>query len=138
MGFLPPVVHIRDNLELKPTEYRILLYGVEVGRGVAMNGQLLAIDPGEVTTPLQGTPTTDPAFGLPAVWIVPALREQAQISGYTVVDAATVRSEEHTSELQSLMRISYAVFCLKKKQKQTQNTIQRQYCKYVNFLYKNI
>src|SRR3546814_2673099 len=69
---------------------RILLYGVEVGRGVAMNGQLLAIDPGEVTTPLQGTPTTDPAFGLPAVWIVPALREQAQISGYTVVDAATV------------------------------------------------
>ncbi|MDN5844370.1 MAG: flagellar biosynthesis protein FlhA [Alcaligenaceae bacterium] len=90
MGFLSPVVHIRDNLELKPTEYRVLLYGVEVGRGVAMNGQLLAIDPGEVTTPLQGTPTTDPAFGLPAVWIDPALREQAQISGYTVVDAATV------------------------------------------------
>lgn len=90
MGFLPPVVHIRDNLELKPTDYRILLYGVEVGRGVALPGQWLAIDPGEVTMKLPGTPTTDPAFGLPAVWIDVALREQAQIAGYTVVDAATV------------------------------------------------
>lgn len=90
MGFLPPVVHIRDNLELKPTDYRILLYGVEVGRGVALPGQWLAIDPGEVTMQLPGTPTTDPAFGLPAVWIDVAMREQAQIAGYTVVDAATV------------------------------------------------
>jgi flagellar biosynthesis protein FlhA len=90
MGFLPPVVHIRDNLELKPTDYRILLYGVEVGRGVALLGQWLAIDPGGVTMKLPGAPTTDPAFGLPAVWINAALREQAQIAGYTVVDAATV------------------------------------------------
>lgn len=90
MGFLPPVVHIRDNLELKPTDYRILLYGVEVGRGVALPGQWLAIDPGEVTMKLPGTQTTDPAFGLPAVWIDVAMREQAQIAGYTVVDAATV------------------------------------------------
>jgi flagellar biosynthesis protein FlhA len=90
VGFLPPVVHIRDNLELKPNDYRILLSGVEVGRGVATPGQWLAIDPGGVATKLPGTPTTDPAFGLPAVWIDVALREQAQIAGYTVVDASTV------------------------------------------------
>lgn len=90
VGFLPPVVHIRDNLELKPNEYRILLYGVEVGRGVATPGQWLAIDPGGVSVPLAGAPTTDPAFGLPAVWIDAEMREQAQIAGYTVVDASTV------------------------------------------------
>ena len=90
VGFLPPVVHIRDNLELKPTDYRILLSGVEVGRGSSTPGQWLAIDPGGVTMKLNGTPTTDPAFGLPAVWIDVSLREQAQIAGYTVVDAGTV------------------------------------------------
>ncbi|HUH87971.1 MAG TPA: flagellar biosynthesis protein FlhA [Pusillimonas sp.] len=90
VGFLPPVVHIRDNLELKPNEYRILLSGVEVGRGQAMPDQWMAIDPGEVAIKLPGTPTTDPAFGLPAVWIDVSLREQAQIAGYTVVDAGTV------------------------------------------------
>ena len=90
MGFLPPVVHIRDNLEIKPTDYRILLFGVEIGRGVALVGQWLAIDPGGVTMKLQGTQTTDPAFGLPATWIDVSMREQAQIAGYTVVDAATV------------------------------------------------
>ena len=90
VGFLPPVVHIRDNLELRPNEYRILLSGVEVGRGVAMPEQWMAIDPGEVAMKLPGTPTTDPAFGLPAVWIDVSLREQAQIAGYTVVDAGTV------------------------------------------------
>jgi flagellar biosynthesis protein FlhA len=90
MGFLPPVVHIRDNLEIKPTDYRILLFGVEIGRGVAQAGQWLAIDPGGVTGTVQGTPTKDPAFGLPAWWIDSGQREQAQIAGYTVVDAATV------------------------------------------------
>lgn len=90
MGFLSPVVHIRDNLEIKPTDYRILLFGVEIGRGVALVGQWLAIDPGGVSIKLQGTQTTDPAFGLPATWIDVSMREQAQIAGYTVVDAATV------------------------------------------------
>jgi flagellar biosynthesis protein FlhA len=90
IGFLPPVVHIRDNLELKPNDYRILLFGVEVGHGVATPGQWLAIDPGGVTMNLPGETTTDPAFGLPAVWINVSLREQAQIAGYTVVDAGTV------------------------------------------------
>lgn len=90
MGFLPTVVHIRDNLELKPNDYRILLSGVEVGRGTATPGQWLAIDPGGVTMQLPGAVTTDPAFGLPAVWIDVSLREQAQIAGYTVVDTSTV------------------------------------------------
>lgn len=90
IGFLPPVVHIRDNLELKPNNYRILLHGVEVGHGAAMPSQWLAIDPGGVSMKLPGAATTDPAFGLPAYWIDVSLREQAQIAGYTVVDASTV------------------------------------------------
>jgi len=83
-------VHIRDNLELKPSAYRISLKGVEVGKGEANFGQYLAINPGMVTGPLPGLMTTDPAFGLPAIWIDSNLREQAQTMGYTVVDAGTV------------------------------------------------
>ena len=83
-------VHIRDNLELKPNAYRILLKGVEIGQGEAFPGSLLAINPGRVAGQLPGTETKDPAFGLPAVWIDAALREQAQAYGYTVVDASTV------------------------------------------------
>ena len=90
VGFLSPPVHIRDNLELKPTAYRITLKGVEVGSGESMTGQFLAINPGMVSGPLPGPLTTDPAFGLPATWIDASLREQAQAMGYTVVDAGTV------------------------------------------------
>ncbi|MBN3767871.1 flagellar biosynthesis protein FlhA [Burkholderia sp. Ac-20365] len=90
IGFLPPVIHIRDNLELRPNGYRIALKGVEVGVGEAYPGQWLAINPGQVTAALPGTPTTDPAFGLPAIWIDTNLREQAQVYGYTVVDSSTV------------------------------------------------
>jgi flagellar biosynthesis protein FlhA len=90
VGFLAPPVHIRDNLELKPSAYRITLKGVEVGAGEAFNGQFLAINPGMASGTLQGLVTTDPAFGLPATWIDAALRDQAQGMGYTVVDAGTV------------------------------------------------
>ncbi len=90
IGFLSPPVHIRDNLELKPSSYRIALKGVEIGTGDANMGQYLAIDPGMVSGTLPGVPTTDPAFGLPAVWIDASMREQAQAMGYTVVDAGTV------------------------------------------------
>jgi flagellar biosynthesis protein FlhA len=82
VGFVAPPVHIRDNLELKPSAYRITLKGVEVGNGEALNGQFLAINSGMVTT--------DPAFGLPAIWIEAGLRDEAQNMGYTVVDAGTV------------------------------------------------
>lgn len=90
IGFLPPPVHIRDNLELKPSQYRVLLKGVVVGEGEAFNGMLLAINPGGITQSVPGTPTKDPAFGLPAVWIEPRTRDAAQVLGYTVVDCATV------------------------------------------------
>ncbi len=90
IGFLPPPVHIRDNLELKPSQYRVLLKGVVVGEGEAFNGMMLAINPGGVTQPVPGTATKDPAFGLPAVWIEPRTRDAAQVLGYTVVDCATV------------------------------------------------
>ena len=90
VGFLVSPVHIRDNLELKPNAYRILLKGVEIGQGEAFPGSLLAINPGRVAGQLPGTATKDPAFGLPAVWIDSSLRDQAQAYGYTVVDASTV------------------------------------------------
>lgn len=90
IGFLVPVVHIRDNLELKPNAYRIRLKGVEIGRGEAMPGQWMAINPGQVSGTLPGAATRDPAFGLPAVWIDAGIKEQAQAYGYTVVDASTV------------------------------------------------
>ena len=90
VGFLVSPVHIRDNLELKPNAYKILLKGVEIGEGEAFPGNLLAINPGRVAGQVPGTATQDPAFGLPAVWIDPAAREQAQAYGYTVVDPSTV------------------------------------------------
>ncbi len=90
VGFLAPPVHIRDNLELKPSAYRITLKGVEVGTGESFNGQFLAINPGMASGTLPGLATTDPAFGLPATWIDAGMRDQAQGMGYTVVDAGTV------------------------------------------------
>ena len=90
VGFLAPPVHIRDNLELKPSAYRITLKGVEVGNGESFNGQFLAINPGMASGTLPGMETTDPAFGLPATWIEAGLRDQAAAMGYTVVDAGTV------------------------------------------------
>jgi flagellar biosynthesis protein FlhA len=90
VGFLAPTVHIRDNLELKPSSYRITIKGVEIASGESHFGQYLAIDPGMVTGTLPGQETTDPAFGLPAVWIENSMRDDAQNMGYTVVDAGTV------------------------------------------------
>jgi len=90
VGFLSSPVHIRDNLELRPQGYRITLKGVEIGAGEAFPGQYLAINPGRVNGTLPGRAVTDPAFGLPAVWIEGGQRDQANALGYTVVDAATV------------------------------------------------
>jgi flagellar biosynthesis protein FlhA len=90
VGFLAPTVHIRDNLELRPNHYRITLKGVEVANGESNFAQFLAIDPGTVTGALEGAMTTDPAFGLPAVWVDASSKDHAQALGYTVVDAGTV------------------------------------------------
>jgi flagellar biosynthesis protein FlhA len=104
VGFLPPAVHVRDNLELKPSGYRITLRGVVVGEGEVFPGMFLAIDPGGVNTPLIGTPTTDPAFGLPAHWIEDKQRENAQMAGFTVVDSETVLA----THLSHLMQVQAA------------------------------
>ncbi|KAB8308847.1 MULTISPECIES: flagellar biosynthesis protein FlhA [Rahnella] len=101
MGYLPPVIHIRDNLELPPAGYRILMKGVEIGTGTAHPGRWMAINPGNAIGELPGEPTVDPAFGLAAVWIEPAMREQAQIQGFTVVEASTVVAT-HLNHLISL------------------------------------
>ncbi len=90
VGFLVAPVHIRDNLDLKPNNYRIMLKGVDVGQGEAFIGQFLAINPGRVAGTLPGRETTDPAFGLPATWIDEGTKDQAQAYGYTVVDSSTV------------------------------------------------
>ena len=89
-GFLPPVVHIRDNLSLPASSYVILLKGAEIGRAEVHPDKWLAIDPGEVSGTLDGIRVEDPAYGLPAIWIDAGQREHAQIYGYTVVDASTV------------------------------------------------
>ena len=90
VGFLPPAVHIRDNLELRPSQYRLTLRGAVIGEAEAFPGMWLAINPGHATQRLIGTQTTDPAFGLPAVWIEDRQRDMAQMAGFTVVDCSTV------------------------------------------------
>jgi len=90
IGFLPPPIHIRDNLDLRPNAYRITLNGAEIGAGEAFPNMYLAINPGNASGILAGAPTTDPAFGLPAVWVDAGTREHAQAMGYTVVDTSTV------------------------------------------------
>ncbi len=104
VGFLPPPVHVRDNLELKPSAYRITLRGVVVGEGEAYPGMYLAINPGGISTPLIGTATTDPAFGLPAHWIDERQKEAAQMAGFTVVDSETVMA----THLSHLMQVQAA------------------------------
>ena len=90
LGFLVPPVHIKDNLDLAPTVYRLSLRGATVAEGEVFPDRELAIDPGHVSQRPPGTPTKDPAFGLDAVWIDPAHRELAQTRGCTVVDSGTV------------------------------------------------
>jgi flagellar biosynthesis protein FlhA len=106
MGFLIPSVHIRDNLDLMPTAYRISLMGVEVAESEVYPDRELAINPGHVFGNLDGVKTKDPAFGLDAIWISSTQKEQAQTLGYTVVDPSTVVAthlnqilQQHTHEL---------------------------------------
>jgi flagellar biosynthesis protein FlhA len=98
LGFLVPAVHIRDNLDLGPTSYRITVQGVPVGEAEVHPDRDLAINPGTVAGPVPGITGKDPAFGLDAVWIERSRREQAQTQGYTVVDAGTVVAT-HLSQL---------------------------------------
>lgn len=97
-GFLIPQVRIRDNLHLKPTQYQLLLKGVEIGSGEVYPDKFLAMDNGLVSEPMEGIKTKEPAFGLDAIWIDASQKEEAITRGYTVVDPSTVIST-HLSEL---------------------------------------
>jgi len=101
LGFLIQAVHIRDNLELGPNSYRIMILGAPVGESEVFPDREMAINPGQVSGTLQGTPTKDPAFGLDAVWIEKSRREQAQAQGFTVVDASSVIATHLSHLLQS-------------------------------------
>jgi len=90
LGFLIPSVHIRDNLDLAPNVYRLTLMGVNIGEVEIHTDRELAINPGQVFGELQGIATKDPAFGLDAIWVEAAQKDQAQTMGYTVVDPGTV------------------------------------------------
>jgi flagellar biosynthesis protein FlhA len=101
LGFLVQAVHIRDNLELGPNSYRITILGAPVGESEVFPDRELAINPGQVSGTIQGSATRDPAFGLDAIWIDKARREQAQAQGYTVVDASSVIATHLSHLLQS-------------------------------------
>lgn len=98
LGIVVPSIHIRDNLQLAPGEYRVLIKGNKVGGGILRPESLLAMDPGNVSERLEGIPTKEPAFGLDALWISPARKEDAEIAGYTVVDLPTVMAT-HLTEI---------------------------------------
>lgn len=100
LGFLPPAVHIRDNLDIDPNGYVVSLKGAVIGEGKIYPNKWLAVNPGGVTGEVEGEATVDPAFGLPSVWIAENLCEQAHIYGYTVVDAPAVVATHLTHLMQ--------------------------------------
>ena len=102
-GLLVPSVRVSDNLQLGPRTYSIVVKGVEVARGELFTDRLLAINPGAATVTLVGTPTREPAFGLPAVWIGPDKRDSAIAAGYTVVDPATALSTHLSETIRSFL-----------------------------------
>lgn len=101
LGIIVPSVHIRDNLQLGPGDYQLLIKGNRVGGGTLKSDYMLAMDPGNVSDPIDGIPTKEPAFGLDALWIHPSRKEQAEMSGYTVVDLPTVMATHLTEILRT-------------------------------------
>jgi len=106
MGMVIPPIHIRDNLQLKSSEYQILLKGVKIAGAELMMNHYLAMDPGDVSRKIEGVETMEPAFNIPAVWIPEERKEEAKLAGYTVVDDATIMAthltellRKHSSEL---------------------------------------
>ncbi len=90
LGVVVPPIHVRDNLELKPNEYRLMLKGIEIAKAEAIADRLMVLNPEKVDIDIPGIPVKEPAFGLPGLWIKKADSERAQVAGLTVVDAATV------------------------------------------------
>jgi flagellar biosynthesis protein FlhA len=102
-GFIVPPIHIRDNVRLKPGEYRFLLRSASIGSGILKSHHVLAMDPGNVTAPVDGIPTKEPAFGLDALWVPITEKDRAQFAGYTVVDLSTVITTHITELVRSHM-----------------------------------
>ena len=90
MGIIVPPVHIQDNMQLKPGQYSILLKGNEIANGNLLTNYYLAMNPGTVEEEIDGIATTEPTYGLPALWIKESAKENAMAKGYTVVDLATL------------------------------------------------
>jgi len=101
MGLIIPPLHVRDNLQIKPDEYVLLLKGIDIARGELMMGYLLAMDSGAAKREIEGIPTQEPAFNLPALWIAEDKKDEAQLAGYTVVDPSTVVATHLTEVLRS-------------------------------------
>jgi flagellar biosynthesis protein FlhA len=90
LGLVVPPIRVRDNVQLDPNTYRVMLSGQEIARGTLRAGQFLAMDPSGTAAPIPGIDTTEPAFGLPARWIAESDKDRAELLGYTVIDAASV------------------------------------------------
>ncbi len=122
LGIIVPSIHIRDNLQLEPGEYRLMIKGQKVGGGSLRPEYLLAMDPGGITSPVDGIPTKEPAFGLDALWIGKSAKEEAELAGYTVVDIPTVMATHlteiirmHSFELLGRQEVQVLVDNLKKQ-----------------------
>ena len=122
MGFVTPPIRIRDNMQLEPNQYRVKIRGSVVAEGQTVPGRLLAMDAGVATEPIQGEPTREPAFGLDAWWIDPALRNKAEASNYTVVDPTSVLAthlteiiKSHAAELLTREEVGNLIEGLKEK-----------------------
>jgi flagellar biosynthesis protein FlhA len=90
LGVIVPIIRLRDNIQLSPNQYVIKIKGVEVARGELILDHFMAMNPGTADEDIQGIPTTEPAFGLPAIWIPETLRDRAEMMGYTVVDPPSI------------------------------------------------
>ena len=101
LGMVVPPLRVRDNLQLKPGEYRVLIKGNEVAKGEMMLGYVMALSPGEVRRAVEGIPTKEPVFQLPAVWIQEKKKDEAQFAGYTVVDISTIIATHLTEVIRS-------------------------------------
>jgi flagellar biosynthesis protein FlhA len=134
IGIVLPTIRVRDNLQLRPNQYVIKLRGVEVARGELMVSHYLAMNPGTAEEGLEGVPTTEPAFGLPALWVTPTQRETAEILGYTVVDPASVL----TTHLTEVIKANAPSILTRQDVQTLVNTLRRDYPALVDELLPNL
>ncbi len=134
LGMVLPPIRIRDNMQLSPTSYVIKIKGVEIAGGEIIPNYYLAMDPGIVSEPVEGIPTTEPAFGLPALWITEGQRDEAEIAGYTVVDPPSVLATHLTEVIKS-----HAFELLGRQEVQSLiNNVKEEYSVVVNELIPNL